>query len=604
MNARRTMQEKQEKKEEITKRLDKLQRTSDDVLLKMTNTLDDRIEKIVDGLHQFLSSPSTMERLNEWNTAELPDGDDMDDIENRARTMIQKVITDEVRDWESANHNFSKARQELYEYFKREFNFLDEELRRVEGSLQDDGFSGDGAQNALPQMTDEPLFNSTEKLVLGLTAPLWVPLALVATIIALPIIGGIAIREKVKQDKQLREYKQNKLGTMKKWFRETIEDLDSEALKERVVEIQLASLREIIEHIRKLIPRLIDADRKLIEDVVHDERSEGELVRIFSPLYKQCERLHGRIQLFHARYMRHFTIHKSDIIEKKWIASGSFAEVYDASVRINGEVQRVALKQMKEALKYHNAGDYFMEEDTLIRLQGSPNIVGYIGTIYQTEPDERLIMITELCAKTLKVAIFKDPNKQPARWSGEAQRKAFAYVSNMAAQLAVAIDYIHKKGFIHRDLKMDNILLTDNDEDVTKQDTLKLSDVGLTKAESQITGTLCGTIAYSAPEVLAGMAYNKQADLYSFGLILWEMWYGVKVFPDLHANHFEFMQYVLDGMRPEFTMRNRSPPPKEWKEIMERCWESQPEKRPSASECYTRLSLTASDSFIRTAFGS
>ncbi|XP_023933260.1 uncharacterized protein LOC106180056 [Lingula anatina] len=73
MNARRTMQEKQEKKEEITKRLDKLQRTSDDVLLKMTNTLDDRIEKIVDGLHQFLSSPSTMERLNEWNTAELPD---------------------------------------------------------------------------------------------------------------------------------------------------------------------------------------------------------------------------------------------------------------------------------------------------------------------------------------------------------------------------------------------------------------------------------------------------------------------------------------------------------------------------------------------------
>ena len=61
---------------------------------------------------------------------------------------------------------------------------------------------------------------------------------------------------------------------------------------------------------------------------------------------------------------------------------------------------------------------------------------------------------------------------------------------------------------------------------------VKLADVGVGKYEEEIPGTICGTSLYLAPEVLEGQIYNSRADMYSFAFVLWELWYGERVFTD------------------------------------------------------------------------
>ena len=117
---------------------------------------------------------------------------------------------------------------------------------------------------------------------------------------------------------------------------------------------------------------------------------------------------------------------------------------------------------------------------------------------------------------------------------------------------------------------------------------MKITDVGVSKDAKDITGTLVGTPVYIAPEVFRSKVYDSKADIYSFGIILWEMWYGRQAFAEFRGTFTRFISLVDQGYRPKDVEDSKKPPPG-WKELMSQCWNGNPEQRPSAEICKKKI---------------
>lgn len=120
---------------------------------------------------------------------------------------------------------------------------------------------------------------------------------------------------------------------------------------------------------------------------------------------------------------------------------------------------------------------------------------------------------------------------------------------------------------------------------VTEDNELKLSDVGLTKAETDITTSAVGSPIYMAPEVLKrNVFYDRKADMYSFGILLWEMWYGIEAGDFMKNTLFNSIEDSVaeEGVRPPLNLNY--PPPESLVIEIQRCWMNDAEKRPDAAD--------------------
>lgn len=133
---------------------------------------------------------------------------------------------------------------------------------------------------------------------------------------------------------------------------------------------------------------------------------------------------------------------------------------------------------------------------------------------------------------------------------------------------------------------------------VSRDNSVRIADVGLAKAVDDITGTVAGTYVYMAPEVLHGRAYDSKADIYSLGIMLWEMWYGKRAFLDVNmvttlnmVTSLEVFRKLVDvGCRPEH-LEGCKKPPIRWENVFTQCWEGNPESRLTAAVCATEMRM-------------
>ena len=123
---------------------------------------------------------------------------------------------------------------------------------------------------------------------------------------------------------------------------------------------------------------------------------------------------------------------------------------------------------------------------------------------------------------------------------------------------------------------------------LSQENIAKLADVGASKEAKAITGTMTGTPLYLAPEVIKSHLYDYKADIYSFGIMLWEMWYGIRALLDVEGNVPEYFEKVVEGVRPMHVQGSKEPPAG-LRDLMQRCWDEKPDNRPDASECYQKL---------------
>lgn len=130
---------------------------------------------------------------------------------------------------------------------------------------------------------------------------------------------------------------------------------------------------------------------------------------------------------------------------------------------------------------------------------------------------------------------------------------------------------------------------------LSDSNSVKITDVGVSKAAVDITGTLAGTPVYFAPEVIRTERYNCQADIYSLGIIMWEMWYGQQAFAEVTVPSLEaFFLMVSRGYRPKHVECCKQPPD-HWKRLMYNCWNGNPQKRPTATKCLEEMTMLSAE---------
>ena len=136
---------------------------------------------------------------------------------------------------------------------------------------------------------------------------------------------------------------------------------------------------------------------------------------------------------------------------------------------------------------------------------------------------------------------------------------------------------IHGKNYIHHDLHSGNIF-SHNTWNCC------IGDFGLCQQvvdKKDNPNKIFGVVPYLAPEVLSRKPYTKESDVYSFGMIMWEFTTGKKPFHDREHNRF-LITDILNGERPQVT----DDTPEFYAELMKKCWDHNPENRPTAWEIH------------------
>ena len=151
--------------------------------------------------------------------------------------------------------------------------------------------------------------------------------------------------------------------------------------------------------------------------------------------------------------------------------------------------------------------------------------------------------------------------------------------------IARGMKYLHDRGILHRDLKPDNILLDKNFQP-------KISDFGLSKFyktdQSCVQTWIQGTLGYTAPEIIIDDSYNQKVDVYSFGILMFEVITDLTAYPDKKTiSMLTFNNKIVeDDYRPTIPETVK----KSFKDLMTQCWSKNPSNRPTFKEIFTKLS--------------
>ncbi|XP_051781411.1 mitogen-activated protein kinase kinase kinase 7 isoform X2 [Erpetoichthys calabaricus] len=152
-----------------------------------------------------------------------------------------------------------------------------------------------------------------------------------------------------------------------------------------------------------------------------------------------------------------------------------------------------------------------------------------------------------------------------------------AHAMSWCLQCSQGVAYLHgmkPKALIHRDLKPPNLLL------VAGGTVLKICDFGTAcDIQTHMTNNK-GSAAWMAPEVFEGSNYSEKCDVFSWGIILWEVITRRKPFDEIGGPAFRIMWAVHNGTRPPL-IKNL---PKPIESLMTRCWSKDPSQRPSMEE--------------------
>jgi len=245
---------------------------------------------------------------------------------------------------------------------------------------------------------------------------------------------------------------------------------------------------------------------------------------------------------------------------------------------------KVAVKVMKEKGLKSNRRRKSLEGELQACKMNHDNVLK-VYNICAAEDMYAIVVMEYVGSKNLNRLLMNPDKHLPAGW-----------LLQCGFQVASALQHCHARGVVHMDVKPANIL-------ITSSGLCKLGDFGCSICfdgpKLELDNALVGTPGYQAPEFLRGGLPSPPCDIYSLGIMLWQLDSREIPFQGVHAQTVMF-KVVSAGARP-------SPPPKhralvgreDFTSLYRKCWAQDPAQRPPSSRVAEQLAKMAQDSNIR-----
>ena len=349
----------------ITERLSVIEKQESSVKKELQDFLEIETDKAVITLSKYLKSSDVVAKFTSWTLDDVPNTEESWEVtRNFIHKAIMKRLQDEIETWEEENHVFSDARKSLIRYFQERFNFVEGQLRDLERCV---------VSNEAASPSSDPLapdnFSVAERVIIGVTSPIWVPVSLVVLIVSVPVVGALAVKEKYEDWNKTREYEKDKSGFMAKASKENLTEATQERNLRSYVEEQLKECQVCLRQVLARIPELIKADKVLCQELRDESRSQKEIEEFYRPKYHRSLQLRDHMAMFGIEEIRTMNISCKDLEWKddgsSLLGAGAFASVYRGKLMQGEEEIPVALKVWKEQLNESNASAFLAETDLM-----------------------------------------------------------------------------------------------------------------------------------------------------------------------------------------------------------------------------------------------
>ncbi|KAA6411344.1 MAG: putative cAMP-dependent kinase [Lasallia pustulata] len=199
-----------------------------------------------------------------------------------------------------------------------------------------------------------------------------------------------------------------------------------------------------------------------------------------------------------------------DFAIQRTLGTGSFGRVHLVQSKHNQRFYAVKVLKKAQVVKMKQV-EHTNDERRMLQRVKHPFLITLWGTF---QDSKNLYMVMDFVEGGELFSLLR-----------KSQRFPNPVAKFYAAEVTLALDYLHSMHIIYRDLKPENLLLD-------RHGHLKITDFGFAKEVPDITWTLCGTPDYLAPEVVASKGYNKSVDWWSLGILIFEMLCGFTPFWD------------------------------------------------------------------------
>lgn len=270
-----------------------------------------------------------------------------------------------------------------------------------------------------------------------------------------------------------------------------------------------------------------------------------------------------------------------DIKFEDVIGEGNFGQVIKAMIKKDGNKISAAIKMLKEFASENDHRDFAGELEVLCKLGQHPNIINLIGAC---ENRGYLYIAIEFAPfgnllDFLRKSRVLETDPAFAKEHGTASTLTSQQLLQFAADVATGMQYLSEKQFIHRDLAARNVLVGENL-------TAKIADFGLSRGEEVYVKKTMGRlpVRWMAIESLNYSVYTTKSDVWSFGVLLWEI-VSLGGTPYCGMTCAELYEKLPQSYRME-KPRNCDD---EVYELMRQCWRDRPYERPTFAQISVQL---------------